>query len=218
MIKIRSLSKRYKKNLILNQVEMTLSNGNIYGLVGPNGCGKTTLMRCICGFTHPTSGDVTVEGKIVGKDCDFAPSTGVIIETPSFLSHMSGHTNLTILASISKLANQSRINQVMNLVGLDPTDKKPVEKYSLGMRQRLGIAQAIMENPTNLILDEPFNGLDASGINDIHILLQQMKSEGKCILLASHSAEDISRACDCVWFLQEGMLQICPPDGNVIRQ
>lgn len=178
----------------------------ITGLVGPNGCGKTTLMRCICGFTRPTSGCVTVLGKVIGKDCDFAPSTGIIIEMPGFLPHYSARRNLAILAGISGKVDKARIDEVIRLVGLDPNDKKPVGQYSLGMRQRLGIAQAIMEDPSILILDEPFNGLDKQGVADIHALLQNLKAQDKCILLASHSASDIAQACDVVYEFHNGQL------------
>lgn len=199
--------KQFGKQTVLHDVSITFEDHTIYGLIGPNGCGKTTLMRCICGFTKPTDGTVTVDGKVIGKDCDFAPSTGIIIETPGFLPHNSAWRNLAILAGISGKADKARIDEVIRLVGLDPNDKKPVSKYSLGMRQRLGIAQAIMENPTTLILDEPFNGLDKDGVRDIHGLLQQQKAQGKTIILASHSAADIAQACDVVYEMTGGRLE-----------
>ena len=204
MITISKLTKRYATNDILHELNITFQASMIYGLVGPNGCGKTTLMRCICGFTRPTSGIVTVDGKVIGKDCDFAPSTGIIIETPGFLPHHSARRNLAILAGISSQATKERIDEVIRLVGLDPENKKPVGKYSLGMRQRLGIAQAIMEDPQILILDEPFNGLDKDGVQDIHALLQDQKARGKTIILASHSAADIEQACDVVYEMGNG--------------
>lgn len=206
MITIEHVSKQYGKQTVLHDLSVTLNNGMIYGLVGPNGCGKTTLMRCICGFTRPTSGTVTVNGKVIGKDCDFAPSTGIIIETPGFLPHYSARRNLAILAGISGQATSARMEEVIRHVGLDPDNKKPVGKYSLGMRQRLGIAQAIMEDPRILILDEPFNGLDKDGVKDIHALLQDQKAHGKTIILASHSAADISQACDIVYEMVNGTL------------
>lgn len=206
MITLQHVHKSYGKAIILKDIYTTFLSSCIYGLVGPNGCGKTTLMRCICGFTRPTSGAVMVDGKVIGKDCDFAPSTGIIIETPGFLPHYSARRNLTILAGISGKASKERMDEVIRLVGLDPEDKKPVGKYSLGMRQRLGIAQAIMENPDTLILDEPFNGLDKDGVRDIHALLQQQKAQGKTIILASHSAADIAQACDVVYEMEAGNL------------
>lgn len=206
MIIIENLTKRYGKATILKDIDLCLRPGAIYGLVGENGCGKTTLMRCICGFTPATSGSVTVMSKVIGKDVDFAPSTGIIIENPGFLSHLNARQNLSILAGISGKASKERIDEVIRLVGLDPSDKKHVGKYSMGMCQRLGIAQAIMENPDALILDEPFNGLDKHGVADIHALLQELKLQGKTILLASHSAADIAQACDIVYEFQQGKL------------
>lgn len=207
MIQLDSVSKHYRQENVLSEITLHFTGRVIYGLVGPNGCGKTTLMRCICGFTRPSSGTVTVLGKRIGKDCDFAPSTGIIIETPGFLSHENARRNLTMLAGISGKASRERVDEVIRLVGLEPKEKKPVGKYSLGMRQRLAIAQAILEDPQILILDEPFNGLDQDGITNIHALLQTLKEQGKCILLASHSATDIAQACDVVYAFHQGRLE-----------
>lgn len=206
MIVVKNLTKSYGNNCVLNNVSVTFSPGVIYGLIGTNGCGKTTLMRCICGFARPTAGTVTVMNQVISKDCDFAPSTGIILETPGFLDNLSGYKNLLLLSGISNKTNKNRIEEALRLVGLNPFDKKPVGKYSLGMRQRLGIAQAIMENPEVLILDEPFNGLDTQGQAEIHKLLQLQKQEGKIIILASHSASDIARACDVVFEIRQGAL------------
>lgn len=208
MIKIQGVTKHYGKEIVLNNVTVNFESGHIYGLVGPNGCGKTTLMRCICGFTRPTQGYVEVDGKVVGKDIDFPARTGIILETPSFLPHYSGFGNLVILAGISHGIDRKGIETVMKDLCLDPKSRKPVKKYSLGMRQRLGIAQAIMEGAEILILDEPFNGLDKNGIEDIHHLLQRLKAEGRTIILASHSAADIGQACDRVYDMADGKLNL----------
>ena len=206
MIVIEKLTKRYGDSTIFEDIDLSFPSGAIIGLVGENGCGKTTLMRCICGFTKPSEGRVTVLGKVIGKDMDFAPSTGIIIENSGFLNHYSARQNLALLADISGKADKQRIDEEIRLVGLDPDSKKHVGKYSLGMTQRLAIAQAIMEDPDILILDEPFNGLDKQGQADIHELLQSLKAQGKTILLASHSAGDISRACDMIFEFLHGKI------------
>ena len=179
MIEIQNVTKVYGKQTVLSCVSATLEAGRIYGLVGINGSGKTTLMRCICGFTHPTSGKIIVNGDEIGKKVDFPKRTGIIIETPGLLPHYSGLRNLLLLAGVSHGATKEHAAQVMRQVKLDPDEKKPVAQYSLGMRQRLGIAQAIMEDPEILILDEPFNGLDQSGIEEIHQLFEELQKREK---------------------------------------
>lgn len=206
MIDIREVTKVYGKHTVLSNVSAQMEPGKTYGLVGVNGSGKTTLMRCICGLTRPTKGAIFVNGDEIGRDVDFPRKTGMIIETPGFLPHYSGLRNLLLLAGISHGADKARAQQVMRLLRLDPDDRKPVGQYSLGMRQRLGIAQAIMEDPDILILDEPFNGMDQEGMEEIHSLLNALKAKGKTILLASHSAADISRACDVVFEIKDGVL------------
>lgn len=214
MVQIHHVTKVYGKQTVLRDVSARLNPGKIYGLVGINGSGKTTLMRCICGFTRPTSGSVIVNGKEIGKEVDFPDNTGIIIESPGFLPHYSGIQNLMLLAHISRKADQRQVERAMRMVRLEPDDKKPVGQYSLGMRQRLGIAQAVMEDPSILILDEPFNGLDREGVQEIHALLEQLKAKGKLILLASHSEHDISRACDVVFEIKDGVMNevsVCYP-------
>ena len=166
------------------------------------------LMKCICGFLIPTEGTVIVNGKRVGKDVDFPPDLGIIIETPGFLPGVTGVKNLEILASLNKKIGLSEIADAIRRVGLDPRMKKPVGKYSLGMRQRLGIAQAIMENPNLLILDEPLNGLDKHGVAEMRKLIKGLKSEGKTVLLASHNQGDIDELCDTVCEMDAGVMTI----------
>ena len=206
MISIENLNKQFKNQLVLNNINVKFSNGHIYGIIGRNGSGKTVLLKCICGFLKPTTGVISVNHKIVGKDIDFPENLGFIIETPGFLLNYSGYKNLKYLASIRKKIDSNEIKESMSLVGLDSADKKHVGKYSLGMRQRLGIAQAIMEKPDILVLDEPMNALDKNGVEEMRRLFLKMKSEGKLILLTSHNREDIEILCDEVYEMEEGIL------------
>lgn len=206
MISIENLNKQFKNQLVLNNINVKFSNRHIYGIIGRNGSGKTVLLKCICGFLKPTTGVISVNHKIVGKDIDFPENLGFIIETPGFLLNYSGYKNLKYLASIRKKIDGNEIKESMSLVGLDSADKKHVGKYSLGMRQRLGIAQAIMEKPDILVLDEPMNALDKNGVEEMRRLFLKMKSEGKLILLTSHNREDIEILCDEVYEMEEGIL------------
>ena len=206
MIEINNLEKQFKNQLVLKNINMKFFKGKIYGIIGRNGSGKTVLLKCICGFLRPTSGHVSVNHKIIGQDIDFPQKLGFIIETPGFLMNYSGYKNLKYLASIKKEIDDIAIKEAMELVGLDPEDKKHVGKYSLGMRQRLGIAQAIMEKPDILILDEPMNGLDKSGVEEMRKLFLKIQSEGNLIHLTSHSKEDIDVLCDEVYEMDMGNL------------
>ena len=212
IIEIKDISKQFKGNTVLDHVSLQIEKGTICGLTGVNGSGKTLLMKTICGFLVPDSGEVLVRGKKIGKDCDFPENTGVIIENPGFSQYISGFKNLKTLASIQKKADDQKIREVMERVGLDPNDKKWVSKYSLGMRQRLGIAQAIMEDQDILILDEPMNGLDKQGTADVREILLKMKEQGKTILLASHNPQDIEILCDVVYEMEGGRLAVRKED------
>ena len=207
-ISVQNLSKEFGSDRVLKNVSREFERGKIHGIVGNNGSGKTVLMKCICGFLIPTEGTVIVNGKRVGKDVDFPPDLGIIIETPGFLPGVTGVKNLEILASLNKKIGLSEIADAIRRVGLDPRMKKPVGKYSLGMRQRLGIAQAIMENPNLLILDEPLNGLDKHGVREMRELIKGLRSEGKTILLASHNQGDIDELCDTVCDMDAGVMTI----------
>ncbi len=206
IININNLSLKIGKNIILTNINVSFENGKIHGLIGRNGSGKTMLMKCICGFIKPTDGTVFVADKQIGKDCDFPESVGIIIETPGFIPYYSGFKNLKLLADLKRKIGREQIKKVMEQVGLDPELKRHVKKYSLGMRQRLSLAQAIMEDPDLLILDEPMNGLDKDGVEDMRKYLLNLKEQGKTIIIASHSAEDIEILCDTVCEMDKGVL------------
>lgn len=207
MIQVNNVTKQFKTQLVLNGISVNYEAGKIHGIIGRNGSGKTVFLRLLCGLMRPTSGTVAVGGKVLGEDVDFAPDTGIIIENPSFLAYKSGYGNLKDLAAIQNRIQKQEIVDAMNRVGLDASSRKRVGKYSLGMRQRLGIAQAIMEHPKLLILDEPMNGLDAQGLEDIRELLRGLKAGGTTILLASHDPDDIETLCDTVCQIQDGALR-----------
>ncbi len=205
-IKITHLSKQIKKAVILDDVNMELESGRIYGLKGKNGSGKTMLMRAICGLITPTNGTVEIDGKILGKDISFPESIGVLIENPSFISNYTGMKNLQVLASIQKRIGDEEIRNTLELVGLDPDDKRTFKKYSLGMKQRLGIAEAIMERPDIVILDEPINALDEAGAAMIREILHNLRNEGKLIILACHDTEELNFLADEIYEIAEGKI------------
>ena len=205
-ISVQNVSKDFGQERILKNISIDFEKGKIHGIVGNNGSGKTVLMKCICGFLLPTEGRVIVNAKRVGRDVDFPNDLGIIIETPGFLPNITGLKNLEILASLNKKIGLEAIAASIRRVGLDPAMKKPVGKYSLGMRQRLGIAQAIMEDPSLLILDEPLNGLDKHGVADMRTLIKSLRTEGKTIILASHNQGDIAELCDTVCEMDAGVM------------
>lgn len=206
-IEVQNVVKRFRDQVVLKNVLISFEKGKIHGIVGRNGSGKTVLFKCICGLMHPEEGVILVNGKRVGRDVDMPEDIGAIIEAPGFLPNYSGYKNLRFLANIRRKIGKEEILNVLKTVGLDPESRKHVGKYSLGMRQRLGIAQAIMEDPEILILDEPMNGLDNAGVQDIRALLLELKAQGKTILLASHNHEDIAALCDTVHEMDGGVLE-----------
>lgn len=205
-ISIEHVYKDFNGEEVLKDVTHAFEAGKIHGIVGNNGSGKTVLFKCMCGFMFPSRGKIYIDYEQVGVDMDFPDDMGIIIETPGFLPTISGIKNLQILASLRRKISNKEIRQTIRRVGLDPNMKKHVGKYSLGMRQRLGIAQAIMEDPMYLILDEPFNGLDKSGVADMRELIKGLRQQGKTILLASHNASDIEELCDTVCEMDAGVL------------
>ncbi len=205
-IEIEGLSKAIKKQVILDHIDLRLEKGKIYGFVGRNGSGKSMLFKAICGFITPDAGQIKVHGKRIGKDVDFPDSTGAIIEKPGLIPYMTAFENLKTFASIQKRIGDRQIRQVLELVGLDPDSRKKVRAFSLGMKQRLGIAQAIMEQPELLVLDEPMNGLDREGVQDIKRIIGSMQRDGCTILLSSHIAGDIEELADQVFYMDRGIL------------
>ncbi len=206
-ITVKNLTKKFKDVTVLDNISVDFEAGKVHGLIGRNGSGKTMLMKCICGIVPYKIGEIRVNDKVIGKDADIPANVGVIIETPGFLPNYSGFNNLKFLAKINGKIGADEIKRAIESVGLDPDDKKRVGKYSLGMRQRLGLAQAIMEDPGLLILDEPMNGLDKDGVKDMRQYLLVLKERGKTILIASHSAEDIDVLCDTVCEMDKGRLE-----------
>ena len=206
MITVKNLSLKIQKDVILSDINLHIERGKITGLVGRNGCGKTMLMKCITGFVKPTQGEVVFDGKKIGEEIDFPKNTGIIIETPAFVPYYSGYKNLMELAMLQKKIGKTEVEEVLKKVGLYEARKKLVRKYSLGMRQRLGIAQALMENPDTLILDEPMNGLDNECVALVRGILADLKKQGKTILLVSHNAEDIRVLCDVIYEMDKGRI------------
>ena len=206
MVKLEGVTKTFKKAVVVQEVTAEFRQGEITGIVGRNGSGKTVLFKMICGLLQPTAGKITVNGKQIGKDVDFPESIGVIIETPGFLPFQSGYRNLMEIAGINHKIRKEEVREAMRQVGLNPDSRKPVGKYSLGMKQRLGIAQAIMENPDVLVLDEPMNGLDETGVEEIRKLFLGLKESGRTLLIASHNKEDIEVLCDKVYRMDGGVL------------
>ena len=207
MISVENVSLSIGSAQILQNISIQFEEGQIHGIVGRNGSGKTMLMKCICGFIRPTAGRIMVDGNQVGRDVDFPPDLGLLIETPGFVPYYSGLKNLELLAAVNRRVSREKLDACMELLGLGDAKGKRVSKYSMGMRQRLGIAQAIMEDPKLLILDEPLNGLDEQGVEDIRALLLELKRKGKTILLSSHNGEDIDLLCDSVCKMASGVLK-----------
>ena len=204
---IENLSKTIKNNKILDNVNLTFESGHVYGLVGRNGSGKTMLLRAICGLIFPDSGKVIIDGKQLHKDISFPESCGIIIENTDLLLNFSAFDNLKMLSEIKNTANDNMIKSAIKSVGLDPDSKKKVKTFSLGMKQRLSIAQALFEDPDILLLDEPTNALDEDGVNDVRRILLEQKKKNKLIIIASHNKEDISLLSDTVISVSNGRFQ-----------
>lgn len=203
MVEIKDFSKEIGGVTVLHHINLNLKSGQVYGLIGDNGSGKTMFMRAICGLIRPTSGDILFDGK---KREDANPTIGVMIENTSLYPDMTGFDNLWLLAKIRHQADTNDIKQAILRVGLDPDDKRVYRKYSLGMKQRLLLAQAIMEKPEILLLDEPTNAVDKEGVKLVHTIMQDEAKRGAIVLLASHVNVDIRNLCSAVYLMERGSL------------
>lgn len=205
-VEVKNVTKQFKETTALKNVNVSFEKGKIYGVVGRNGSGKTVMFKCICGLLAVTDGEITVLGQTIGDGLRVPKGVGAVIETPGFLPNASGYRNLYYLAALSGKPDKNKIRDAITMVGLDPDSRKFVGNYSMGMRQRLGLAQAIMEDAELLILDEPMNGLDNDGVKNMRSFLMGLREQGKTIILASHSQEDIAVLCDEVYQMDAGTL------------
>mgnify|MGYP000807243905 FL=1 len=205
-IKITDVNKTIKKAPILRDINLEFTGGKVYGLRGKNGSGKTMLMRAICGLITPDSGIIDIDGKILGKDISFPESIGVLIENPSFIGNYTGFKNLKVLASIQNRVSDEQIRKALKDIGLDSDDKRTYRKYSLGMKQKLGIAAAVMENPDIIILDEPINALDDVSVEKVHDILEEQKKRGAVIIIACHDKEELDQLSDEIIEISDGRI------------
>lgn len=208
-IEIKNLNKKIKGAEVLKDINLHLEGGKVYGLKGKNGSGKTMLMRAVCGLILPTGGSITINGEQLGKQISFPRSVGILIENPSFITGYTGLKNLSVLAAIQKRVGEDEIRETLEKIGLDPDDKRTYRKYSLGMKQRLGIAAAVMENPDIVILDEPINALDESGAKQVRTILKEQKERGAVCIIASHDSEELN-------FLSDEIIEIA--EGRIVPQ
>lgn len=205
-IKITDVNKTIKKAPILRDINLEFTGGKVYGLRGKNGSGKTMLMRAICGLITPDSGIIDINGKILGKDISFSESIGVLIENPAFIGNYTGFKNLKVLASIQNRIGDEQIRKALEDIGLDPDDKRTYRKYSLGMKQKLGIAAAVMENPDIIILDEPINALDEVSVEKVHDILDEQKKRDAIIIIACHDKEELDQLSDEIIEISDGRI------------
>lgn len=203
---VENVSKKFNRQLVLDNINLKLTSGHIYGLAGINGSGKTVLMKCICGLSTPTSGRILIDDKQVGKDIDFPESIGALIESPGFIEHYSTYDNMQSLASIRKKTGKEEIKSLLEKVGLNPDEKKRVKKYSLGMRQKLGIAMALLDNPDIVILDEPFNALDKKSVLNVKDIILGLKSDNRLVILSSHDGKLLEEVTDKIYEIEEGKI------------
>ncbi len=210
-VNIHHLSKKFGDQVVLNNVSLELPEGHIYGLVGRNGSGKSVLLKCIAGLIRPTGGTIEVFGKQIGKDIDFAPSTGIAIDQPGLLLRKSAKENMRALSALLHKPDDAQISMLLQKVGLQPDERKPVAQYSTGMKQRLSIAMAMLDAPKLLLLDEPMSNMDVSGASEMRRLFRNLSNEGTTLIIATHIAEDVEQLCNVVYRIREGEII---QDGN----
>lgn len=210
-VSIHHLSKKFGDQVVLNNVSLELPEGHIYGLVGRNGSGKSVLLKCIAGLIRPTGGTIEVFGKQIGKDIDFAPSTGIAIDQPGLLLRKSAKENMRALSALLHKPDDAQISMLLQKVGLQPDERKPVAQYSTGMKQRLSIAMAMLDAPKLLLLDEPMSNMDVSGASEMRRLFRNLSNEGTTLIIATHIAEDVEQLCNVVYRIREGEII---QDGN----
>ena len=206
-LEIKNITKVIDGTKVLDSITLSMERGKIYGLRGRNGSGKTMIMKAICGLIRVKEGEIWIDGELLGKKYDFPKSIGALIETPGFVENYSGYSNLKMLADMKGFIGKKEIETIMERVGLDPKEKKKVKKYSLGMRQKLGIAAALMEHPELIVLDEPTNALDEESVQVLHCLLQEEKDRGALIIIASHDEEELKRLCDEIYIVNAGKVK-----------
>lgn len=206
MIQLEKINKKIKGNRVLNNISYTFEKGKVYGLYGINGSGKTMMLRAISGLLRMDSGKVIIDGETLGETISFSPNTGIVIENMELLPEYSAKKNLEILSKIKKIANEEYIRRALKRVGLDPDSDKKVKKFSLGMKQRLNIAQAIFEKQEIILLDEPTNALDEDGVNLIYNIVKEEKERGATIIVSTHHKEDLEELCDVILKISSGKI------------
>lgn len=206
LVRLENVYKTIDGVEIMKDINLTLSSGKIVGFYGKNGSGKTMLMRIICGLVRPSSGQVIVNNKLLGKNIDFIPNVGVMLEMPGFIEHYSAIDNLISIAEIKGIISKKEIEKLMEYMGLEEVSKVKIRKYSLGMRQKVGIISAVMENPDVIILDEPYNALDKESIEKVSKMLLSYKQNGKLIIIACHDKNEMDRIADDVYCLEQGRI------------
>lgn len=205
-IEIKNATKEIKKNVVLNDISLCLKSGKVYGIRGVNGSGKTMLMRAICGLIRLSSGSIQIDGKMVGKDIEFPDNTGVLIENPGLIENYTGFMNVRTLADVKKITSDEEIRDILLRLNLDPDDKRKVKKYSLGMKQKIGIAEAFIDKPDLIILDEPFNALDAKSVEIVKAMIREYINGDRIILISCHDAGILNEVCDEIYNMEEGKL------------